>query len=221
MEYHRTIPTLSDRLWSVITARGRLTAFPAGQTLYQQNAPSGGFFFLESGCVKVSHVLDNGNESIVALYGPRDLVGEASALERDSSPAAVTVTPVSAWLLPTGEAYRLIEEDGEFARYLVDMLAYKLRMANAHLCTVSGKRGAAKLAATLLLLPELGVSWDKAGWFSITHEELACFTGATRANTTSLLRQFTKAGLVDSRRGGLRLLNAEGLMELAEGASLS
>ena len=220
MEYRRTIPRLSDQLWGVVTGAGHLISLPAGQVLYQQNAPSGGFFFLETGQVKVSHILDDGSESIVALYGPRDMVGETSALESDSSPAAIAVTPVTAWLLATGQAERLVLEDPEFARYLVDMLAYKLRMANAHLCTVTGKRGDAKLAATLLLLPELGVPWDHDGWFSTTHAQLACFTGATRANTTLSLRRFAKAGLVEMQRGKLRMLDPSRLRELSEGAAL-
>lgn len=220
MVYQRTIPRLSDRLWAVVTRLGRRIPFSEGQVLYEQNAPSGGFFFLESGRVKVSHILDDGSESIVALYGPRDQVGETSALESDSSPAAIAMTPVTAYLLTTSQAEQLIQEDGEFAHYLVDMLAYKLRMANAHLCTVSGKRGDAKLAATLLLLPELGVPWDADGWFSTTHAQLACFTGATRANTTLTLRRFAAAGIVAIQRGKLRILNSSRLRELSEGATL-
>ena len=220
MDYHRSIPVLSDRLWDMVSALGRPVSLPAGHVLYEQNAPSGGFFFLRSGRVKVSHILDDGSESIVALYGPRDLVGEASALQRDSSPAAIAMTEVTAWLLTAEQADKLLASEPEFARYLVAMLAYKLRMANAHLCTVTGKRGDAKLAATLLLLPELGVPWDGNGWFLITHAQLACFTGATRANTTLLLRRFCRSGLVESRRGGLRILDPSRLRDLSEGASL-
>ena len=215
-EHKRTIPTLSDRLWDRIQALGRPVCFGSGETLYLQNAPSGGFFFIESGLVKVSHILDDGSESIVALYGNRDLVGEASALQSDSSPAAVAFTPVRAFLVPTETAYDLISHDPEFARYVVDMLAYKLRMVNARLCTIAGKHSRQRLAATLLLLAEFGVTRDKDGWYVVTHAELASYAGSTRANTTTLLRELAEEGLVATRRGGIRILGPDGLRAISE-----
>ena len=49
MVYQRTIPRLSDRLWAVVTRLGRRIPFSEGQVLYEQNAPSGGFFFPAAG----------------------------------------------------------------------------------------------------------------------------------------------------------------------------
>ena len=212
----RTIPVPSDALWQRIQALGRPVSFAAGETLYLQNAPSDGFFFIESGLVKVSHILDDGSEAIVALYGSRDLVGEASALQSDSSPAAAAFTPVRAFLVPTATAYDLISHDAEFARYVVDMLAYKLRMVNTRLFTLAGKHSRQRLAATLLLLSELGMERDSAGWYSVTHAELSSFTGATRANTTTLLRELAARGLIATRRGGLRILDPEELRAISE-----
>lgn len=212
----RTIPRLSNHLWQRIQALGRPVRFSPGETIYLQNAPSGGFFFIESGYVKVSHILDDGGESAVALYGHRDLVGEASALESESSPAAVASTAVAAYLIPTETAYDLIASDAEFARYVVDMLAYKLRMANLRLCTIAGKHSMGRLATTLLSLSELGVPQDIEGWYRVTHEELASYAGATRANVTTLLRELATEGLVDTRRGALRILQREKLELLSQ-----
>jgi len=48
---------------------------------------------------------------------------------------------------------------------------------------------------------------------NMTHEEIANFIGSTRSKVTVLLREFAKKGLIENKRGQIKILNIKGIEE--------
>ena len=57
---------------------------------------------------------------------------------------------------------------------------------------------------------------DEEGYTHVTHEELAQLIGISRANVTSALAELTKMGLVSKKRGRVKILDNDKLMELLD-----
>lgn len=210
-------PRFSDRLWQVVTQVGTPVHFRRGEMLYWQNSASPGLFCIESGQVRVFQILDNGMESILNNVVEWTIMGEVSSFNGEvSSPAAIALTDVSAYLIPTEKARGLITADPEFAMFIVNSLIHKLRILTDQFGLVSGKKVLCRLAAVLGILDSYGVPCDQEQWFTITHAELAGLISTTRPNATALLNQLADKGLIELRRNMVRILDRSKLSDLAE-----
>lgn len=69
---------------------GRVRRYPAGSTLFRQGEPSRHVAVLVHGWVKVVAASRDGEEAILALRGPGDVLGELSAI--DGEPRSATVS---------------------------------------------------------------------------------------------------------------------------------
>ena len=210
-------PQPSDRLWSQIKETGKPVSFRSGEYLYPQNESSPGAFFIERGSVKIFRIMDNGIESILRVARERNVLGEVSAINgEESSPAAVALTDVTAYLISTDKMHEMIRSNGDFALYMVNNLAYKLKGQTDQLGNVSGKKVASRLAATLCTLDYYGIPLDDKGWFSISHAELAGIIGATRPHVTAVLGRFKKEKSIEIKKNKVRILSREKLQKTAE-----
>jgi CRP/FNR family transcriptional regulator len=185
--------------------------------LYWQNSPSPGIYCVESGSVRVFQILDNGMESILNNVVGRTMVGEVSALNGEiTSPAAIALTDVRAYLLPTETVRELIAANPGFAQFVVDSLVHKLRILTDQFGAVSGKKVLCRLATILCMLDSYGVPCTQDRWFTITHAELAGLISTTRPNVTALLNRLADQGLIELRRNMVRILDKDGLAQLGE-----
>ncbi len=64
--------------------------------------------------------------------------------------------------------------------------------------------------------PDAGFLSQRAAHIRLTHGQLAELIGATRETSTKMLGDLRTAGLVTLHRGGIEVVNFEGLRELAE-----
>ena len=210
-------PQFPDDLWDLVKENGRKVQFQRGEYLYWQNDNSPGVYCLEKGRVRVFQILDNGTESILYNIMEKSIVGEVSTFNGEiSSPAAIAMTNVTAYLITPEKTVELVRTNGAFAMFLIDSLVHKLRMLSDQFGVVSGKRVLCRLAAILNTLDYYGVPCNSEHWFTITHAELAGLISTTRPNTTALLNQLADEGLIELGRNMIRIRDKEGLQELSE-----
>ncbi len=211
------LPLPSEKLWKTVQEEGTSVSFQPGEYLYHQNVSSPGVFFIESGRVKLSWIKDNGTESFLRIVPERSVFGETSAFSgEDSSPAAIALTPVQAYLISPKRTRELILENGDFALFLVESLVYRLKGQSDQVGNISGKKVASRLAAILCTLDYYGIPCDETGCYSITHADLAALAGAVRPNITSVLNRFEKAGWVRLKRNKIWITDFEQLKAAAE-----
>lgn len=210
-------PVPSEKLWKLITQEGRCVCFDQGEYLYPQNEPSPGAFFIESGKVKIFRIMDNGIESILRIARRYGIVGEVSAFSgEESSPAAIALNPVTAYLISADRMTELIQKGGEFALFIVENLTYKLKGQSDQLGNISGKKVNNRLAATLCTLDYYGIPSDEENWFFISHAELAGIIGATRPHVTMILNRFREEGMIELKKNRIRITEKKRLLHTAE-----
>jgi CRP-like cAMP-binding protein len=98
---------------------------------------------------------------------------------------------------------------------VIEQLSQRLALCQARLEEMAYRSVPARIAAVLLRLSrENGEEVEQA--IPITHQELREMVGALRESVTKVLDEFQRAGLVELRRGSIRVHESEELERLLQ-----
>ncbi len=186
--------------------------------LVHQNEPSTHVVIILEGWTKVVHSAANGYEALLALRGPGDVVGEASA---------VNGRPRSATVAALGEVEAVaIERDG-FLGHLADYPATALQLlslvgdrtrASDRRRVEQGALGVrARLALLLLDLSRTHGVQDAEGvrlTTGLSQYELAGAVGASREAVARLLKELRARDIVRTSRRGLVIVRPDQLRRI-------
>lgn len=203
-----------------LAKRGRPRHFPKGTTIFAQGDAGDDMLILATGQVELSTVSMGGKKMVLALLGPRDILGEVALLDRGTrSATAVAVSEVTGNALSFADFRAFLMEDPEVHFALTVELCGKLRRANAMLEDQTQTQGAARLARAILRLAEK-FGRDAGGEIeipvSLSQSEIGDLSGLTRANVNRYLRAWAKDGYVAFDKSGLSVLDRQSLEELAD-----
>lgn len=192
----QTYPILFSNLQAVNLERGRI--------LYDLAEPITSVYFITRGMVSLLATTENGSTTQVGMVGDEGLVGIPAVLRISKAPYQVTVQ------IP-GRAMRVRAEIlvREFAREgpLQDIL---LRYVHSLLCQISQSAACNRFhRIEQRLCRWLLISHDrvKADDLPLTQEALSHMLGATRTNVTKAASALKEAGLIQYRRGTIRIIN--------------
>jgi CRP-like cAMP-binding protein len=191
--------------------RAELLDLPVGALLQEVQEPATHAYFPETGVGSVVAVMDDGSMTEAASIGKEGFFGSTLVVGSDRS-----VTR-SVWQVP-GEAYRIAAAD--LRELLVDgrlhgILLRSLQDAMDQMSQVAGcnrRHPLSARAARWLLMTQDRVP---DGEFKLTHEFLATMLGADRPRVTLAAKALQEAGLIQYRRGVVRVTDREGLEEAA------
>lgn len=113
-------------------------SFSSGEPLVRQGEPTGGLYLISEGTVEVS--IRHGSGTVpVAQLGPRESVGELSALNGTPASADCTATgPVHCWHLQQSVLSRLLHQHPRLGIGLIRMLSQRLVETTAQLRGAEG-----------------------------------------------------------------------------------
>jgi CRP/FNR family transcriptional regulator, cyclic AMP receptor protein len=198
---------------------GRRRSYGAAVTLFHEGDDPGPVVVLLGGRVKVASEGGAGREAIVAVREAGDLLGELSAI--DGGPRAATVTtlePVEALLVPGSVFGALLERRPRIALALLRLLVARLRYADAQQAQFATHDVVGRVAERLLELAErFGSVHDGQVEIELplSQEELAAWTGASREAVSKALHTLREAGVVETGRRHITVLDAAGLRRRA------
>jgi hypothetical protein len=89
--------------------------FQAGQVIYSQGDPPEAAFFVEIGSIKVSTVVRNGREAVLALHGAGDFFGVRCLLGTPHTATATALIDSSLIRVTTAALCRMVREVPDFA----------------------------------------------------------------------------------------------------------
>jgi CRP-like cAMP-binding protein len=170
---------------------------------------------LLSGRAKVSSYTAEGKEVLLAVRGPGDLLGELSAF--DGEPRLATISalePIEALIVPSERFTRFLEDRPRVAVLLLQMLTNRLRDSARKQVEYGAYDSAARVARRLVELVErYGTSEGPSVriGLSLTQDELAGWTGASREAVSKALREFRDRGWVTTGRRSIVVLDVEAL----------
>ncbi|CAM3332531.1 Crp/Fnr family transcriptional regulator [Kibdelosporangium persicum] len=202
-----------------LIAAGTPRRWSAGQVLIRESEMSDHVVLLTGGRVKVSVTAPSGRQVMMAIRGPGDLLGEASAIDGDVRSATVTaLTPVEGVSLTNAEFNRFMLAAPTVTVELLKMVVGRLRESTRRRL----ENGAYDVPArTARLLVDYARDYGEPVRGGLTvklrQSELAEAAGASREAVAKALKVFRDAGAVRTNRCSFDVLRMDLLDRFAEG----
>jgi len=199
----RSLPeNLSTRLFQDATPRH----VTAGEALFHAGDPGDGCYRLEHGLLKVVITSPRGEERILAILGPGAIAGELSVIDggpRSASVFAVKECDLSFVRRAAFEEYA--QQHPEISRFLLDVLAARLRETDEAVAAASFMTVKSRLARALLELAKILGEEDDSGLVLIHHKikqsDLAVMAGIARENVNRALSDWKRRKVVSKSKG--------------------
>ena len=146
---------LSEEALQGLTSVARGVALRPGQVLFVQGDASNGCYPVLDGALRVSHFSADGHETVLAILGKGDVVGEMGLFNAAPRSATVTAqTECELAFIGTAEFIRTADADPGIYRHLLKLLSARLRVTNDAVSAASTLPLSGRLARVLLLLSE-------------------------------------------------------------------
>jgi CRP-like cAMP-binding protein len=190
-----------------------------GDVLFTEGEPGEKLFLIESGKIKLGHTAPDGRESLIAVLGAGEMLGELSLFDpgpRTATAVAVTNTKV----LSMGHEALLPWLVGrpDLAVALLAALARRLRRTNEALADLVFSDVPGRVAKALLELDSKFGEDTPDGRLvnhELTQEELAQLVGASRETVNKALADFSQRGWIRIEQRSVTLLDVDRLEKRA------
>jgi CRP-like cAMP-binding protein len=205
-------PLLSDDERTVLVGLGRTTVYPPGAVMCVEGDPNTHVFVLVDGWVKIVGVTSDGHELTLALRGRGDTVGEVAGETTGYRNATVqAVGTVRALVVPYERFSSFLDAHDGADRAYRRMVTRRWNDAESMLRARSVTSGAQRLAGLLLELADSELQTA----MTLTQEELASLTGASRATVTRALSNWRRRGIIRTGQRDITITDPEALRKIA------
>jgi len=212
----RTIPLfrqLSDDQAELLLRNQIAAEVAAEQVLLHEQDEGEGLVVILEGLAKVRSYSADGEEVVMALLGPGDLLGEMAVLTAGVRNAdVVALTRLLTVKLRAGGYRQLLFQDCNLALELARLLAQRLTALNRRFL-LRGADASTRLLATLV---ELALTASRgrdplALIPPLAQRELAVMAGLSRETTSRTLGQLRQRGTVSDDPQGMRIVDLASL----------
>jgi CRP-like cAMP-binding protein len=205
-------PLLSDDERTVLADLGRTTVYPPGTVMCVEGDPNTHVFVLVDGWVKIVGVTSDGHELTLALRGRGDTVGEVAGETTGYRNATVqAVGTVRALVVPYERFSSFLDAHDGADRAYRRMVTRRWNDAESMLRARSVTSGAQRLAGLLLELADSELQTA----MTLTQEELASLTGASRATVTRALSNWRRRGIIRTGQRDITITDPGALRKIA------
>ena len=187
-------------------------ALSAGERVLQQGGPISQVVFPSSAVCALVVELDSGEQAETATVGREGFIGVPLVLgEHVSDANGVVQVPGDAYRLPAKGVLDLCKEHEPFRRALFGYSAYRLHLATRSVACNSFHSILQRLARWLLIVHDRVGRSD----FRLTHEGLSAMLAATRPRVSQAAARLKGEGIIDYRRGTIRIVDRQRLEAIA------
>lgn len=203
-----------------VVQAAQIRKFSKDETIHMQGEPVQQFLLLSSGYVKLSQLCQDGNEVIVRLCGPGEIVGPiprpTHGLVHSATAQALQPCEALIWLRGTFDLlcrrFPRLELNGLL------ILEGHLREMEERFREISTQEVPYRLSRQLLrLLNQVGSREGGVIQIRISREELAQLIGTTLYTVSRVLSRWERGGIVKTRREEISIQDANALRSLCEG----
>jgi CRP-like cAMP-binding protein len=175
-------------------------AFPAGKHLLAADQPGEVAYVILAGTLRVLLADADGNEITLALLGPGEIVGETALVNAEVRAASVTThEPVVLLAISCPVFADARQRLHRLVDNLIQILARRVRQANAQVLALATLDVAGRVARQLLLLAESYGRLEPDGVriaLRLTQDDLAHLVGATRVRVNQAIGHFRRNGFL-------------------------
>jgi CRP/FNR family cyclic AMP-dependent transcriptional regulator len=198
--------SLPERLSAQLFAGAKTCHLKAGEALFAAGDIGDGCYRLEQGLLKVTITSPRGEERILAVLGPGEIAGELSLIDRQPRSASViAIKDCELSFISQQNFEKYTKQDPDIYRYLVNVLALRLRETDEAVAANTFLTVKARLARALLELSEYLGEDAGAGRVLIHHKinqsDLAAMAGVARENVSRVVSEWKRRDLVTHSSG--------------------
>lgn len=211
--------SLPPEVTARLTADASHLRVPAGSTLHPEGERSAHLEIVLSGLVRVYVTAPDGRTMTVRYCRPGALIGVVSLFASSFSLPATIQALTDAHLVAfrPSVVQRAADRDPRVARALLDELSERVLSFMAEIPGSAFATVRQRVARHLLDLASEGQTGSELV-AAIGQQDLADAVGSVREVVVRALRELRQAGIVETRREGIALLDAERLLAEAYGA---
>ena len=192
--------------------------FSRRQTIFFEGDPIRHIVFLLSGCVKVTQFGPSGQEVILRLNGPGEMVGMLGLHAKGNHSSTARTVQVAAALVWDAGAFEAVSERYPLLRRnTARVLEQRLHELEERFREISTEKVSPRLSSELVrLLTQVGKRVNDEVEIGLSREELAQLTGTTLFTVSRLLSQWELQGIVSARREMVLVRDVQALMALSQ-----
>jgi len=198
--------------------------FDAGTYLFMEGDSADRLHLVISGQVKMIKHSPDGHETILALFDTGQIIGEVGVLAGGTYPAtAQAMEPTTTLSLARQVYVQWVRQHPRLAWSLIEELGRRLQVAHETIRSLAVEKVEQRIARLLLRLA--AAAGEKQGdtvviTVPLTRQEIADMAGTTVETAIRVMSKLRRRGLLDSKGGSIRLLQAHQLVLFADGREL-
>lgn len=191
---------------------GRVQNFKKGEFLFNAGDKVNGFYFIQTGEIRIFRMDDQGKEIEVVRLNPGDFLGEAVAFVSDKFPVfAQAVNNSEVLFFQKKTVFQQIDKNPSIARFFISLLAKKCTVLNKRIETLELKTVRQRLAQFLLSQSQ-GRQSDEIV-LSMKKIELARSLGTIPETLSRNFKQMQKDNLIEVHGRNVRVKDSEKLKQ--------
>jgi CRP/FNR family transcriptional regulator len=204
---------LDDDTISALAASAVWKIYPQDSIIFWEGDIETNLFYLQYGWLKVIKSGPDGREQILRFLGPGEIFNEIGVFAKHPNPAtAITLEESGIWLIPRTALEQILFTHPHTALQIMENMAERFTSLVTLTADLSLRTVESRLAKMLLEQAEDGVI-PRHRW--ATQTELAAHLGTVPDVLSRILRELSKAGLVEIDKQEFRILDRSGLEERA------
>jgi CRP-like cAMP-binding protein len=186
-----------------------------GEVLFEQGDEGDALYAIISGSLEFSILSREGRKLSLDVMRPGALFGEIALFDPGTRTATVTaLEPSRVRGVKNGDVLAAIREKPELAIDMIQLAGERMRWMSSQLNEQVFLSMPARLARKILYLTLDGSA--HLATLPLSQSELAEFVGATREAVSKTLSIWKRAGVIESSRGGVKVLDREALQVMAD-----
>jgi len=177
--------------------------YSAGSPVFHAGDAGDSLMGILSGEVRISRPTRDGDDIILADFGPGEVLGEIAVLDgKGRSADAMAIATTELIILERADLFAFLAQRPEFYSRLIAMLCEKIRRADERTTDFAFLDLKSRLAKALLSRS----SPDRAaGRIALTQTELARIVGGTRSNVNRLMKAWERDCVIRMDKGWIEL----------------
>ncbi len=186
-----------------------------GDVLFEQGDPGDALYAIVSGSLEFSILSREGRKLSLDVMRPGALFGEIALFDPGTRTATVTALEKSRVRgVKNADVIAAIRKTPELGIDMIQLAGERMRWMSSQLNEQVFLPMPARLARKILYLTLDGS--EHLSQLSFSQSELAEFVGATREAVSKTLALWKRAGVIESTRGGVKVLDREALQVMAD-----
>ena len=211
---------LAESDFNRVIAAGRVYEVGQGGVYFHQGEESTMLYVIVAGRVKLSQVTADGQQVIVAYFGPGEGLGIVMALNQQPYPLSTeAIEPSTAIGWRREVMLELMHDNAQLALNGMRMVGQRFGQMQSRFQELATQRVEQRVARALLrLVRQFGRKVDEGVLIdiAISREDLAQLTGTNLYNVSRILSKWEQSGWIVSARKRVILKKSHELVALAE-----